>query len=323
MNHNVTASGGDAKTRFSISAGLLQENGNVEPEGFKRYSLRGNIDRQINDKWKIGMSMYVTQNLQSLGSSEALRSAYRLPPMTYPYDSAGAKAFRVYGTNSVTNPFFDQENEIRENRNLRTFGNLYIQVEALPHLTLKSTISPSYTTQRSGYYFGPLTKEMSWRFHTHTRGSNSSNEQFTWVLDNQATYERQFGEHKLTATAVQSMQKDRLESSTVTVEGLPYKSLWFNVATGSKVLAYGSGYTKSTLVSGMGRINYSYKDKYLLTATGRWDGSSRLAEGNQWGFLPICIRSLANVTGSIHSKYFSDQRFEITGKLWSYRKRSV
>lgn len=285
MNHNVTASGGDAKTRFSISAGLLQEDGNIKPEQFKRYSLRGNIDRQINDKWKVGLNLYFTQNLQSLGSSEALRSAYRLPPMTYPYDSAGANAFRVYGTNSVTNPFFDQENEIRENRNLRTFGNLYVQVQPIPHLTLKSTISPSYSAQRSGFYFGPLTKQ-SLGGSIPTQGSNASRENFTWVLDNQAIYEREFGDHKLTATAVQSIQKDRSETNTTTVEGLPYKSLWFNLSTGSRVLAYNSGYTQSTLVSGMGRINYSYKDRYLLTATGRWDGSSRLAEGNQWGFFP-------------------------------------
>jgi hypothetical protein len=70
------------------------------------------------------------------------------------------------------------------------------------------------------------------------------------------------------------------------VEQLPYKSLWYNVATAGRVTGIGSGFTQSTLVSAMGRVNYSFKDKYLLTATGRWDGSSRLAEGNKWGFFP-------------------------------------
>jgi TonB-linked SusC/RagA family outer membrane protein len=119
-----------------------------------------------------------------------------------------------------------------------------------------------------------------------TQGSNSTNEQLTWVLDNQAIYETRFNDHKLTATVVQSLQKDRMESNTITVEGLPYKSLWYNLSTASNVRSYGSGYTKSTLNSFMGRFNYSYLDKYLLTATGRWDGSSRLAEGNKWGFFP-------------------------------------
>ncbi|TDE17141.1 TonB-dependent receptor [Dyadobacter psychrotolerans] len=285
MNHNITASGGDDKTRFAISAGLLQEDGNVKPEQFKRYTLRGNVDRQISAKWKAGLNMYFSQNLTNLGSSEALRSAYRLPPMAYPYDQTGAPAFRVYGTNSVTNPLFDQDNEIRQSRNSRTFGNIYVQVEPIKNLTLKSTISPNYSTERSGFYFGPLTKQ-SLGGSVPTQASNSSQEQLTWVLDNQATYEAQFGVHKLTATVVQSMQKDRTETSTITVDGIPYKSLWYNLATGGRVLGYGSGYVKSTLASAMGRVNYSYKEKYLLTATGRWDGSSRLAEGNQWGFFP-------------------------------------
>ncbi|WP_229253888.1 TonB-dependent receptor [Dyadobacter sp. NIV53] len=285
MNHNLTASGGDDKTRFAISAGLLLEDGNVKPEQFKRYTLRGNIDRQITAKWKVGLNIYFSQNLTNQGSSEALRSAYRLPPMAYPYNETGAPAFRVYGTNSVTNPLFDQDNEIRQSRNSRTFGNIYVQFEPIKYFTLKSTISPNYSAERSGFYFGPLTKQ-SLGGSVPTQGSNSSKEQLTWVWDNQATYERQFGLHKLTATAVQSMQKDRLESSTITVDGLPYKSLWYNLSTGGRVLGYGSNYTKSTLASAMGRVNYSYKDKYLLTATGRWDGSSRLAEGNQWGFFP-------------------------------------
>lgn len=285
MNHNVTASGGDANTRFSLSAGLLREDGNISPESFKRYTIRGNIDRQLNEHWKIGLNLYVLQSLIESGSDEALRSTFRLPPMAYPYDSTGAKVFRVYGSDPVTSPFFDQQNDLTSSRNFKTFGNLYLQLEPVKNLTLKSTISPSYSGTRSGLYYGPLSKARVGG-SLPTRGVNSTNEQVTWVLDNQAIYDTRFGEHKLTATVIQSVQKDRFESNTITVDGLPYNSLWYNIGTGTTVAAYGSGYTKSTLVSGMGRVNYSYKDKYLFTATGRWDGSSRLAEGNKWGFFP-------------------------------------
>ena len=286
MNHNVSASGGDDKTRFSIGAGLLEEEGNVAPEGFERYSIRGNVDREINDKWKAGLNMYMAQNLRDIGSSEALRSAYRLPPIVAgPYDANGERVFRVYGVDPVTNPTFDQENEIRHSRSFRTFGNLYLQVKPIEELTLKSTISPSYYARRAGHYFGPLSKERLGGT-LPTQGNNTTREEFTWVLDNQAIYETQIDVHKLTATVVQSMQKDRMESNLITAEGLPYKSLWYNLATGPNVREYGSGFTQSTLVSFMGRVNYSFDERYLLTATGRWDGSSRLAEGNKWGFFP-------------------------------------
>lgn len=285
MNHNVSASGGDEKTQFSIGAGLLHEQGNVAPESFKRYSLRGNIDRAINDKWKAGLNMYMTQNLQDIGSSEALRSSYRLPPVAAAYDENGERIFRVYGTDAVTNPMFDQENEIRQSRGFRAFGNLYLQVKPMEQLTLKSSISPSYTGKRTGYYFGPLSKERLGG-SLPTQGNNATSEQFTWVMDNQATYETKINVHKITATVLQSMQKDRNETNMLTSEGLPYESLWYNLATGPTVREYGSGFTQSTLVSFMGRVNYSFDDRYLLTATGRWDGSSRLADGNKWGFFP-------------------------------------
>lgn len=283
MNHNITASGGDEKTMFSISAGLLTEDGNVSPEGFKRYSLRGNVDRQINDKWKAGLNLYFSQTLTNTGSYEALRSSFRLPPMTNPYDSTGEKVWRVYGNDGVTSPFFDQENDLRQERNFLTFGNLYVQFQPINNLILKSTISPNYRTSRFGSYYGPLSKA---GLGINSGATNNTSEQFTWVLDNQAIYSRRFNNHNLNATIVQSLQKDRYETNAINVFDLPYESLWYNLNTASDILNVGSSFTQSTLASFMGRFNYSFKDKYLLTATGRWDGSSRLAEGNQWGVFP-------------------------------------
>lgn len=284
MNHNVTASGGDDKTLFAISAGMLREDGNIEGQNFNRYSIRGNVDRKINDKWKAGLNLYLSQNIANEGSFEALRSAYRLPQAVYPYDENGAPVFKVYGGNSVTNPLFEAENEIRRKRNFRAFGNIYVQVEPIKDLLIKSTISPSYVGIRQGEYYGSQSKDRQGSLPI--RAVNASNEQFIWVLDNQISYEKLMGKHKFAGTLVQSMQKDRYETSTLEAEGMPYKSLWYNMATGSTVRNYGSSFIKSTLVSGMGRLNYSYDDRYLVTATGRWDGSSRLAAGNQWGFFP-------------------------------------
>jgi TonB-linked SusC/RagA family outer membrane protein len=285
MNHNVTASGGDEKTRFAISAGLNQEDGNVSPESYKKYSLRGNIDRQINDKWKAGLNLYFVQALTNQGSSEALRSSYRLPPITTPYDASGNLVFRVFNNDAVTNPFFDEANELRQLREVRTFGNLYIQFQPIKELTLKSTISPNSLATRNGNYFGPLSKQ-SVGGSVPTTATNSTSDFFSWVWDNQATYDRQFGNHHITATVIQSMEKDRTETNSITAAGLPYNSMWFNIGSASSVTGYSSSYTQYTLASFTGRINYNYRDKYLFTATGRYDGSSHLAVGHQWGFFP-------------------------------------
>lgn len=285
MNHNVTATGGDDKTRFAMSAGLNQEDGNVSPESYKKYSLRGNVDRQITDKWKVGLNLYFVQALTNQGSSEALRSSYRLPAITNPYDVNGNPVFRVFNNDAATNPFFDQANELRQTRSERTFGNLYVQFQPIKDLTLKSTVSPNYVATRNGTYFGPLSKQ-SLGGSIATTASNSTNDFFSWVWDNQAIYDKRFGVHHITATVIQSVQQERTESNTLTAAGLPYNSLWFNLGSASSVTAYGSSYTKYTLASFTGRVNYNYNDKYLFTATGRYDGSSHLAEGHQWGFFP-------------------------------------
>ncbi|SEN28270.1 TonB-linked outer membrane protein, SusC/RagA family [bacterium A37T11] len=294
MNHNLSVSGGDDKTLFSFGAGMLREGGNVNPEDFKRYSFRGAVDRQINAKWKAGISFYAGQNLQNEGSYETLRSAYRLPPTVLPYASDGSNLFRVLGSDGVTNPLFDQENDIRENRSLKGFGQLYVQLQPIPHLTLKSTFSPSIDNGRTAWYVGALSKEGA-GVGGYNKGTYNTSEQFTWLWDNQAIYEREFGGvHKITGTLIQSMQKDRTETSGISVYNLPYKSLWYNLGSATNTDANGtykgptvsSNYVKYTLASARARINYSFKDRYLLTASGTWDGSSRLAEGNQWGFFP-------------------------------------
>ncbi|MBD2700506.1 TonB-dependent receptor [Spirosoma sp. BT702] len=294
MNHNLSASGGDDKTRFSLGAGFLQEDGNVSPESFKRYSFRGNVDRQISEKWKAGINFYISQDLQNQGSYEALRSAYRLPPTVSPYDNNGTPVFRVLGGDGVINPLFDRDNDIRMNRYFRAFGNIYVQLQPTQGLTLKSTFSPNYYTTRTAWFIGGLSKEGAGA-GGYNKATYDNSEQLNWRWDNQAIYEADFGGvHKITATLVQSMQLERLESSGADVFNLPYNSLWYNLGSATNTTTAGvysgptvrSNFSLYTLTELIGRVNYSYKDKYLLTVSGTYDGSSHLAAGNQYGFFP-------------------------------------
>jgi len=240
------------------------------------------------------MNFYLAQNYQNEGSYEAMRSSFRLPPTAYPYDAAGNLTFRVFGTDAVTNPFFDVNDDIRENKYLRTYGNVYLQVQPIKNLTIKSTISPEVFYNRSGKYAGPFSKE-SVGGTIPTTAIYTTNNQYTLVWDNQATYNAIFADkHKVIVTLVQGMQSDERESAATTVQGLPYRSLWYNIGSASNRNAAGtlvgatatSGYSKYTLTSARARVNYSYADKYYLTGTAAWDGSSHLAEGHQWGFFP-------------------------------------
>src|SRR5690606_12935367 len=92
--------------------------------------------------------------------------------------------------------------------------------------------------------------------------------------------------HHITLTALQSAFKRRDETYDISVKDLPYKSQWYALGTAGTVVSIASDLKQRALLSFMGRMNYAFGNKYLLTVTGRWDGASQLADGHHWGFFP-------------------------------------
>jgi hypothetical protein len=104
-------------------------------------------------------------------------------------------------------------------------------------------------------------------------------------------------------TLLQSVEKDRVESSSASVSDLPYdQQAFYNLGTANIVSSIGSGLTEWSLSSVMARVNYGFKGRYLLTLTGRYDGSSRLAPGNKWDFFP----SVAFAWNASDEKFLQD-----------------
>jgi hypothetical protein len=113
-------------------------------------------------------------------------------------------------------------------------------------------------------------------------------------MENLLTYNKSFGEHSLGLTFLQSAAEQKFESSTMAAANLPYESAtWNNIGLGT-ITGYGSDYGQYQLLSYMARVNYSFKGKYLFQASMRWDGSSRLAEGNKWASFPCPVGRLEN-----------------------------
>ena len=110
------------------------------------------------------------------------------------------------------------------------------------------------------------------------------NGSYTW--DNVLNYKFTAGLHNLNFTAVQSALAERFETSGTQVENLSYNSDWYALGTGAIINGVTSSLTERTIMSFMGRFNYNFNERYLLTLTGRYDGSSVLAEGNKWAFFP-------------------------------------
>jgi len=288
-SHTVTASGGDDKGTFALSIGKLKEEGTTEGQDYNRYNLRMNLTRKFMDKWEIGGNLYFTHSLQNIGSYETLRSAYRLPPVGIPYNEDGSPRFLAYRNDGAKNPLFENKDdgEIRQNRHYRVFGNVYLQFEPMKNLTFRSQLSPQMAYDRDGQYFGQYCKFTGGNIH-NTAANYATTDAFKYVLDNQLNYKKDIGLHNLDFSLVQSIQYDQWESSYQAARDFPYNSKWYNLdaVTNANIVASQTDYKQRSLASFLGRLQYSYNGKYLITAAGRYDGSSRLAVGNKWAFFP-------------------------------------
>jgi TonB-linked SusC/RagA family outer membrane protein len=136
----------------------------------------------------------------------------------------------------------------------------------------------------------------------------------SYTLDNMINYDWNRKQHKFNLTAVNSISYKRYEDMYLYVNDLPYKSYWYAMEDGATVMGYYSNFWEWSLVSFMGRLNYSFADKYLVTLTSRWDGSSKLAEGHKWDFFPsAALAWRASDEPFIHSlNVFSNLKFRLS-----------
>jgi TonB-linked SusC/RagA family outer membrane protein len=155
----------------------------------------------------------------------------------------------------------------------------------LPDLTYRISFGPDLTYSRNGQFQGPETAQ---RTGGTGLASYNTNSEVHYTFDNTINYKKNFNNvHKIDLTLLYSIEKNRLETSGESADQLPYDyQLFYNVGSASEVLGIGSNLNEWQLQSYMGRLNYSFVNKYLLTLTGRIDGSSRLAPGHKYGFFP-------------------------------------
>jgi TonB-linked SusC/RagA family outer membrane protein len=301
QNHTISVSGGSDSTTYNFSAGKQIEEGLVSGADYGRLSLNAGIESLVSDKFKVGFTAYITENERNWGSTEAVRSAMRARPTATPYFAdivepnkrdtnfgpVGDLAFYMgINDSQVINPLveIDPDNFQRQRKSNSMIANAYLQYEIIPGLKLKTSYSAYSNNYREGEYRGTYTKSRKGSRSpiASTLQAKTSN----YTMDNTLSYSKQFGKHSIDATALFSVFEEYNEEMNIAVEDLPYKSLWHSLNTGATVTGYGSNLIDYSIVSYMGRINYGFNDKYLLTVTGRRDGASQLADGNKWAFFP-------------------------------------
>lgn len=324
----VAVTGGSNSTTYRFSGSYIQEDGSIPNSTFKKYSLNAALISKINSFIRVGFTAYLNYNDNPTGSLEALRSAYRARPtgvvyykdLINPSDGFDLTQgpwndYAVWmgiKNNQVLNPLIEANfaNSQEEVKAANEMGNAFAEITLMKGLTFKSTISASNIDTRQGDYRGTYSKDRAGV--KLPRATYSTTDLISYTLDNQLTYNYAQGKNRLNVTALQSAYKTTTETYSIAVQNLPYASSWYNLGTAglSNITAVSSNYQKNTLESYMGRVNYSYNDKYLVTLTGRGDGASQLANNNKWAFFP---------SGAIAWRA-SDEKFIEKAKIFSSLK---
>jgi TonB-linked SusC/RagA family outer membrane protein len=285
-NHNLTVSGGDARTQYLLSGSYFNQQGIALGSDFKRYSVRLNLDNKTTGWLKIGSSLqlaHVRENLNATASN-VINTALNLTPdvpVQNPDGSWGGVTNTSGWVPGVANPVALAQLVKNQRKRNQIFGNAYAEIQFYKDLTLRNEVSGNFDFG-SENNFTP-----SYTFGKTVNGTNSSSssisQNFYTVLRNFLTYNHNFSKHNLNALLGHEAQLSSFENVGARRLNFPSNNVQA-VSAGDATTATNSGDngSGSSQESWFGRINYSWNNKYLITGNVRGDGSSNFAPGKRW-----------------------------------------
>lgn len=277
-NHQVGVSGGTEKLTYNASIDYFNQKGIVIQDEFKRYTGKVSLTAKINDRLQIGNSTIVSQKIND-GEGVNFTNAIKMPSIVAPYDSLDNKIYQPANPNPRINPLMAYDDTYEE-RTTYAFTNIFMNVKLMDGLNFRSNIGIDIEDKRQGYTYPNEDPSRS--------GIQNFKEQgYTW--NNVLTYDKTMNDHHLIVTGVHEMMENRREY--LLVEGKEQKninSLWYNLGTSSTDYPrpIGSSLIENSMVSFLGRLNYTFREKYVFNATLRTDGASQLSDGYKWDYFP-------------------------------------
>ncbi|MGN0019462.1 MAG: SusC/RagA family TonB-linked outer membrane protein [Sphingobacterium hotanense] len=308
-NLDVSMTGGNQKIKNALSLGYRDQTGTLIETWNKRYTGRANVDIQANERLKFGGSMAFTYTQGKGQQNEDFRlGIFNLAQQFYPtlgLEDVVSGSSAYYSTQG-DNPYLRAKTDENYLRNMRLYGNAFGELTIMEGLKFRSSVGLDFNSNRTstwepkvqrGFYSNP----QAVLGETQTQGLN-------WLIENTLSYTKQFDKHNLSAIIGQTAQRNASDWISITAREFQNETIRV-VNTSSEANRRGSG-TGSvyTLASYLGRVNYSYDNKYLFSASIRRDGSSNFGPSYKWGNFPsvsagwnISEESFFNQAGPINS----------------------
>ena len=293
QNYTVSYSGGNEKSHYYVSGGFLEQKGVVESVKYRRFTFQANTDSQVLNWLKFSNNLTFSTDTKTSGSYDVAGAMKALPTQpvktdegdwSYPgypdYDNRSQANW--YGT--MRNPIGPIYNDSKRTDGYNFLANISAEIKFCDWLQFKST----FGYDAKFWFNEDLYPKYDWTASGEageTSKYQSSDKSFTYLWDNYFTFNKDFGKHHLDAMVGSSAQWNKYNYMNGNVSGFLFNE--FSQLTNAKEITSLTGsMSEWALLSYMARVNYSFDDKYLVTATVRRDGSSRFGENNRWGTFP-------------------------------------
>lgn len=302
-NHNLTVSGGHAGNTFSLGGGYYKEEAVVPGQDFTRYSLRATIDSRIGKRIKVGITTInqvgVTNGSQFVAQN-TMFPTLAMSPLMPAYDSAGNVIPLPNGNIDDNNyptysPLLLQRNNnnwVDKIRRMTSNNSLYGEYEILDGLRYRVNLGLSFRQQENDQFqsANTATNPAFFRGFKGNTASVFNEEAWGYTLEHLLYYDKTIAQkHRISFTGLYSVQENHMHSTSVSKDSINEDFVQFyNLSQSNTTPAAVVDGDESSwaLLSYMARVNYVYDDRYMLTLTGRMDGSSRLSPGQKWHSYP-------------------------------------
>jgi len=296
-SNQLGLSGGTETTQYGLSGGYYKETGIIPNQKFERYSVRATIDHKISKRIKIGLNTLNTLSYSNTpGGSGVPSGMMRLTPLAPAYNADGTvNLFPAIGSldANVISPLTLKTKAsaiLARTRRIRTFNSVYGEVQLADGLRYRINVGLDFRQDGGNNYSGPGTYVNTNTSQASSTASISNTEAWAYNIQNLLYYDKTIAEkHKIGLTGLFEVNKDHSFASAFNATGVPADYIQtgnFSLANQVTAVNNPNAFQESGLVSWMGRANYSYDNRYLLTATVRVDGSSTLSPGHQYFTYP-------------------------------------
>ncbi|HET9432084.1 MAG TPA: SusC/RagA family TonB-linked outer membrane protein, partial [Chitinophagaceae bacterium] len=297
-DHNISLSGGSETSNYNFGMGYYLNQGVIPTQQYKRYSLRGSLDQQVGKYFRFGFTTYNNYN-ESEGNQVGIYNILSMSPISSPYNSDGTmkRIIRMaiddqyIFTKDVVKNLKDNDQWLNETRGFATYNAVYGEVKApfLDGLKYRVNLGLDFIQLNNGAYTGQGVGSVNPA--SISSASIDNRHTYHWTLENLLTYDHVFaGKHNVNVTGLYSAEQSKYNRSNISAQDIPADAFQFyNLGRANGQITINpdnQDYRLSGLMSAMGRVMYAYDNRYMISATVRSDGSSRLAEGHKWHTYP-------------------------------------